>query len=212
MDSDHDGCGCRPAVGPDASPAYVRTLWVVAAANFAMFLVGVAVAVRGGSVAVNADMLDFLGDAVATAVGLLVIGRSPRVRTRVALTQGGVLGLLGLYALVAAGWRAFGGAAPEPIAMSVYGVLGLVVNVGSALLLMPFRKGDATVRAVWLYSRNDALGNLAVLCAAGLVAITATRWPDVVVGVVIAALFIHSAASILRQALAERGPNYVQHD
>lgn len=203
MTSGHDDCGCRPPIGPAASNGYVRTLWIVVGANFAMFLVGVSVAVRGGSVAVNADMLDFLGDAVATGVGLLVLKSSQSVRSMVGLGQGIALGLLGIYALVVAIARAFGGVTAEPIAMSIYGVLGLVVNVGSALLLMPFRQGDASARAVWLYSRNDALGNVAVLIAAGMVAVTFTRWPDVVVGAVIAILFSQAALSIVRQSLAE---------
>ncbi|HMO86824.1 MAG TPA: cation transporter [Lacipirellulaceae bacterium] len=197
-----NGCddGCRPTNLEGASPAYVRTLWVVVAANFAMFLVGAVVAFRGGSVAVNADMLDFLGDAVATGIGLLVIGRSLRARNRVSFWQGLALGALGVYALLTALMRAFVGATAEPLAMTTYGVLGLIVNVGSALLLMPFRKGDANVRAVWLYSRNDALGNLAVLAAAGLVALTSSRWPDVAVGLIIAALFIHAAVEIVKRS------------
>jgi cation diffusion facilitator family transporter len=199
------GCtdGCSPKVEQGASPAYVRVLWLVVLLNGAMFFVGVAIALIGRSVSVRADVLDFLGDAVATAVGLLLVGRSARTRATVSFWQGVVLGALGVYALVSAVQRAFGGEVPEALTMGIYGVLGLCVNVGSALLLLKHRNGDSNVRAVWLYSRNDAIGNIAVLGAAGATWLTGVRWPDVLVGAAIAALFLHSAFEIVRRARAE---------
>lgn len=197
-----DGCGAK-AVEAANTPAYVRTLWLVVAMNAAMFVVGVLVTAAGGSVSVRSDLLDFLGDAVATGVGLLLIGRSAIVRSMASLWQGLALGALGLFALGSAVSRAFRGDAPEPFGMGLYGILGLCINLGAALLLLRHRKGDASVRAVWLYSRNDALGNVAVMGAAALVALTATRWPDVVVGLGIAALFLHSSIEIIREARRE---------
>lgn len=199
------GCtdGCSPKIEHGASPAYVRVLWLVVLLNGAMFLVGVAIALIGRSVSVRADVLDFLGDAVATAVGLVLVGRSKRTRATVSFWQGIVLGALGVYALVSAVQRVFGGEVPEALAMGIYGVLGLCVNVGSALLLLRHRNGDSNVRAVWLYSRNDAIGNIAVLVAAGITWFTELRWPDILVGAAIAALFLHSAIEIVRRARAE---------
>ncbi len=197
-----DGCGVK-AVEAANTPAYVRTLWLVVVMNAAMFVIGVFVTATGGSVSVRSDLLDFLGDAVATGVGLLLIGRPAAVRSIASLWQGLALGALGLFALGSAVSRAFGGVTPEPYGMGLYGILGLCVNLGAALLLLRHRKGDASVRAVWLYSRNDAIGNVAVLAAAGLVALTATRWPDVVVGFGIAALFLHSSFEIIRDAQRE---------
>lgn len=199
---DCDSCGAKAVERAD-SPAYVRVLWLVVILNAAMFVVGVFITATGGSASVRSDLLDFLGDAVATGIGLLLIGRSKAIRARASFWQGVALGGLGLFALVSAIAKAMGGLAPEPVGMGLYGIAGLAVNLGAALLLLKHRKGDASVRAVWLYSRNDAIGNVAVLVAAALVAATASRWPDVVVGLGIAALFLQSAVSIIRDARRE---------
>jgi cation diffusion facilitator family transporter len=191
-----DTCGAK-AIETSQSPAYVRTLWIVVGMNAAMFAVGIVVTATSRSVSVQADLLDFLGDAVATGIGLLMVGRAARVRGLASYGQGLALGALGLFALISAVLRIFAGTTPEPLGMSVYGVLGLCVNLGAALLLLKHRKGDASVRAVWLYSRNDAIGNVAVMVAAALVAATGTRWPDIAVGIAIAALFLHSAWEIV---------------
>lgn len=199
------GCSddCSPKVEPDSSTAYLRVLWLVVLLNGAMFFVGLAVAIFGHSVSVRSDVLDFLGDTLATAAGLVLVGRSQKVRATASFWQGIVLGALGLYALVSAALRVFGGVSPEPLSMGAYGVVGFCVNVGAAVLLLKHRHGDSNVRAVWLYSRNDALGNVAVFIAAALTWATAHRWPDVVVGVVIAGLFLHSAYEIVRRARRE---------
>jgi len=199
---DCDTCGLKAAEKAD-SPAYVRVLWLVVAMNAAMFVLGAFIAATGGSASVRSDLLDFLGDAVATGIGLLLIGRSKSLRAKASFWQGVALGGLGLFALGSAVAKALGGLPPEPLGMGLYGVLGLAVNLGAALLLLKHRKGDASVRAVWLYSRNDAIGNVAVLVAATLVAVTASRWPDALVGFGIAALFLQSAASIIRDARRE---------
>ena len=201
-----DNCGCEPdeSALEGATPAYQRTLWIVVGLNAAMFLVGGTVAVFGRTVSVQADALDFLGDALATGIGLILIGRSSYARATMALWQGAVLGALGLFALGSALYRVVAAMQPSAEAMSVYGALGLAVNVTCAVLLLRFRAGDATARAVWLYSRNDAFGNVAVLIAAGAVALTGSHWPDLAAGTIIAILFLSSANGILRQAVAER--------
>jgi Co/Zn/Cd efflux system component len=196
-----DGCGAKAADG--AMPAYRRVLWLVVALNGGMFLIGAVVAVLGRSVSVQSDVLDFLGDSVATGMGLILAGRSPATRAKASLWQGLALGALSLFVLGGAFYRAFAGVMPEALGMGVYGALGLIVNLGSALLLIKHRNGDANVRAVWLYSRNDAIGNIGVLLAAGAVALLGRRWPDVAVGVAIAGLFLHSAYEIIRQSRRE---------
>ena len=89
--------------------------------------------------------------------------------------------------------------------MGVFGVIALVINVAAAWVLVPHRKDDANVRAVWLFSRNDALGNVAVVIAAGLVAWTGTPWPDLAVAAIIAGLFLQSAWEIMNHARADLG-------
>ncbi|NEX91145.1 cation transporter [Caulobacter sp. 17J65-9] len=199
----HDSC-CGAVENLDgASPSYKRALWLVVALNGAMFLIGGTIAVLGRTVSVQADALDFLGDALATGVGLVLIGRSARVRSTAALWQGVALAALGLFTAGSVLWRVFVGTHPEALSMGAYGTLGLIVNVTCALLLVKHQGRDATARAVWLYSRNDAIGNVAVLVAAGLVVATATRWPDLVAAAVIATLFLHSAFTIIRDARGE---------
>ena len=196
-----DACGGKAAEG--ASPAYRRVLWIVVALNAGMFVIGAAVALLGRSVSVQADVLDFLGDSLATGAGLILASRSRTTRAKASLWQGLALGALGLFVLGSAIYRAFTGTMPEALGMGIYGVLGLAVNLGSALLLLKHRNGDANVRAVWLYSRNDAIGNVGVLIAAATVALLGQRWPDVAVGVAIAGLFLHSAYEIIRQSRSE---------
>lgn len=200
---DEDQCRSDIA-GAARTPGYVRALRLVVVLNAAMFFLGGAIALMGRSVSVQADALDFFGDAVATGIGLALVGAAAQIRNRVAFWQGTALGGLGLFTLGSALWRIQFPATPAASAMGLYGVLGLAINVASALLLLRHREGDATVRAVWLYSRNDAIGNIAVLAASGVVAWTGSHWPDIAVGAVLAALFLHAAYEILRQASRER--------
>ncbi|MEX1184030.1 MAG: cation transporter [Gemmatimonadota bacterium] len=148
----------------------------------------------------KADALDFVGDGLITVLGLVAIRRSASWRARTALIQGGFLALLGLGVLANTTYRTFVHQMPSSEAMGVLAALALIVNLAAATLLLPHRTGDSNVRAVWLFSRNDALGNLLVLVAAGLVALTGTPWPDVLVGAGVAALFLQSSLVIIRSA------------
>jgi Co/Zn/Cd efflux system component len=147
--------------------------------------------------------LDFLGDGLISFLGLVAVGWGMAARARAALLQGAFLGFLGLGVLVATVYRVLVLQQPEPLLMGGFAAVALVVNVLAAVVLIPHRKGDANVRAVWLFSRNDAIGNLAVVLAAGLVWWTATPWPDLVVAIIIAGLFLHSSWSIIRDARAD---------
>jgi copper chaperone CopZ len=191
---------------PDAAhvtPAYRRALWIVVLLNVGYGLVEMVGGFLSGSQAVKADALDFLGDGFITFLGLLAIGWSLLWRARAALLQGIFLGLMGLGVLGTTAYRALVQQQPEAELMGALGLVALVVNVASAAVLIPHRTGDANVRAVWLFSRNDAIGNAAVVLAAVLVAWTASPWPDLVVAVVIAGLFLNSAWSIVRDARAD---------
>lgn len=158
-----------------------------------------------GSQALKADALDFLGDGVITLFGLLAIGWSLAWRARAAMIQGLFLAALGIGVLATTGYRVLVLHTPEADIMGVFGVIALVINVAAVWVLVPHRKGDANVRAVWLFSRNDALGNVAVVIAAGLVAWTGTPWPDLAVAAIIAGLFLHSAWEIMNHARADLG-------
>lgn len=184
---------------------YRRALWIVVLLNVSYGVIEAVGGFMADSQALKADALDFFGDGVITLLGLLAIGWSLVWRARSALIQGLFLGALGIGVLANTAYRVLVVGEPEAELMGLFGVVALVVNVTAALVLIPHREGDANVRAVWLFSRNDALGNAAVVVAAGLVAITDTRWPDLAVAAVVAALFLQSSWSIVRGALQELG-------
>ena len=184
-------------------PAYRRALWIVVGLNLGYGVVEMVGGFWAGSQALLADALDFVGDGAITFLGLLAIGWSLAWRARSALIQGVFLGLLGLGVIGTTVWRAFTDAAPEAGLMGLFGLAALAVNVAAVLPLLRFREGDANMRAVWLFSRNDAIGNAAVVVAAGLVWWLGSAWPDLVVAFAIAGLFLHSAWSIIRDARAD---------
>ena len=198
------GCGGACEVSFDgASNEFKKALWLVIAINGAMFLVEMSAGFLGRSMALKADALDFLGDTLTYAISFWAIGKSLRLRSRVAMLKGMSLGGMGLFVLGATLYRFFFIGRPDEMVMGVIGAMALAANLTSVLILMRHRDGDANVRSVWLCSRNDAIGNLAVLAAAGLVHLTASPWPDLIVAFLMASLFLNSAGKILRQARQE---------
>lgn len=194
---------CRHGEQPHHAPTYRRALWLVVALNLGYGICEIFGALLADSQALLADALDFVGDGSITLLGLLAIGW-PRVwRGRAALLQGIFLGALGVGVLVTTAYRVLILNGPAAELMGFVGLGALAVNVVAALLLMPHRTGDANVRAVWLFSRNDAIGNVAVVAAAVLVALTQTPWPDLAVAAGIATLFLHSAWAIIIDARRE---------
>lgn len=182
------------------TPAYRRALWLVVALNAGFGVIEGVGGVIARSQSLQADALDFLGDGLITWLGVLAFGWRPAWRARAALLQGLFLGVLGLGVLGTTTYRVFATQQPRAEVMGLLGIAALAVNVACAVILIPHRHGDANARAVWLFSRNDALGNLAVVVAAGLVAWSGTPWPDLAVALLIAALFLHSAWVIVRDA------------
>ena len=180
-----------------------RVLWVALAVNAAMFAIEIAAGFAAGSAALKADALDFLGDASNYAISLLALGLAGLWTSRAALVKGLSMGAFGLYILGDAALKIANGVVPEPAMMGGVGLLALAANAGVAVLLYRHRGGDANRRSAWLCSRNDAIGNLAVLAAAGTVFLTDTAWPDIIVAAVMAGLELTSARSIILHALAE---------
>lgn len=186
------------------SPTYKRRLWIVIALNAGMFAVEMTAGQLAGSQALQADALDFFGDALTYGISLAVIGASVRVRSTAALAKGISLLLMGLWVAGTTVYQIFAAAVPEAQVMGVVGFMALLANLASVALLISYKDGDANVRSVWLCSRNDAIGNIAVMIAALGVWGTATGWPDLIVAGIMATLFLSSAFQIIRQALAER--------
>lgn len=204
-DNDSDSCGCTgdtQRAGRD--PAYRRALWIVVILNVGFALIEIVAGFLSGSQALKADALDFLGDGSITFVGLLALAWAEAIRSRVALAQGLFLAALGVSVITMAIWRALNAVPPEADIMGGVGLVALAVNVTAALVLARYRQGgDAQARAIWLFSRNDALANIAVVIAAGFVYWLDSAWPDLVVAGAIALLFIHSALRIIRDARGE---------
>lgn len=182
---------------------YRQALVAVIVINAAMFVVELLGGAWAGSQALKADALDFLGDALTYGLSLWVIGRSLRTRASAALLKGISLALMGVWVLGSTIWQVWILGVPSAGIMGAIGVMALVANMASVLILLRYRDGDANVRSVWLCSRNDAIGNVAVIGAAVLVAFTASPWPDLVVAALMAGLFLKSSVSIIRQAMGE---------
>lgn len=200
-----DDC-CKAACGTTATlndPRWRRALWIALGVNAGMFAVEMAAGAAADSRALQADALDFLGDAANYAISLLVAGMALAWRARAALAKGLTLVGLGGWVMITAILAALGGAAPEPELMGVIGALALAANTGVAIMLYRFRTGDANMRSVWICSRNDAVGNIAVMAAALGVFGTGTAWPDLIVAAILALLGISGGIQIVQQARFE---------
>lgn len=187
-----------------ASAGFKRALWWVIAINASMFVVEMLGGAWVGSQALKADALDFLADAATYGLSLWVIGRSVKTRANAAIVKGISLLLMGAWVLSSSLYQVMFLQVPVAPLMSLVGLLALIANVISVLILMRYKDGDANVRSVWLCSRNDAIGNVAVIMAAGAVWYTQSAWPDLLVAIFMAGLFTRSAVQILKQAWAER--------
>lgn len=182
---------------------YRRALWFALAVNVAMLVVEIAASWKTGSVSLLADAVDFFGDAANYAVSLAVFSLGHVWRTRTAMLKGASMAGFGLFVLSRAAWTAVAGGVPDAKVMGFVAVLALVANGTVAAVLYTFRDGDADMRSVWLCSRNDAIGNLAVLLAAFGVFGTGTGWPDLLVAAVMGLLALSSARSVIVQARGE---------
>lgn len=197
-----------PPPGPDPQDierarVYRRALWIALVVNAAMFCIEIGSGLSSGSQSLLADSLDFLGDAANYGLSLAVLGAASALRARAAQVKALSMALFGLGVLASALWHAASGTVPQAETMGLIGTLALAANLGVAFLLYAHRSGDANMRSVWLCTRNDALGNVAVLLAALGVFGTGSAWPDLLVAAAMAALALHSSAQVLRQARGE---------
>ncbi len=197
------GCCGNDTNFDGVSDEYKRRLWIVIAINAVMFVVEMVSGHLAKSQALQADALDFLGDTLTYGLSLAVIGASVQIRTRAALAKSYSLLLMGTWVLGSTIHRVFYSEVPTADVMGVVAVLALIANLASVLILVKFKDGDANVRSVWLCSRNDAIGNVAVIFAAVAVAFTGYAWPDLLVAGIMASLFLSSAVQIMKQALYE---------
>jgi len=198
------GCSCGTQRFDGMSAAFRKALWIVIAINATMFAVEMTAGAVARSQALKADALDFLGDTLTYGISLFVLGMSLRTRATAALFKGISLGAMGLFVFGSTAYHVLVLGVPLAPVMGLVGILALAANMASVVVLMRFKDGDANVRSVWLCSRNDAIGNVAVVAAAGAVWLTGTAWPDLIVAGALASLFLWSSVQIVRQALDER--------
>ncbi|WP_346659119.1 cation transporter [Bradyrhizobium sp. 191] len=182
-------------------------MWIALAVNGVMFLAEIGSGIAAGSASLQADALDFLGDTANYAISLGVAGMVLVWRARAALLKGITLLALAFWVIGITAFQARSGTLPKAEVMGVVGTLALVSNAAVAVMLFRYRAGDANMRSVWICSRNDAIGNLAVLLAAAGVFGTGTGWPDIIVAAIMAALGISGGVQIIRHAVSELRPS-----
>ena len=185
------------------NPVFRKVLWVALLVNFTMFFVEIIASHIGDSMSLQADALDFFGDAANYAISLFVLGMALHLRARASVVKGLTMGLFGLWVIGAALYRVFVGSEPESMIMGSIAVIALIANMSVAVMLYRFREGDSNMQSIWLCSRNDAIGNMAVLIAAVGVTASASRWPDLIVAIIIASLSLSAAYTILKLAFQE---------
>jgi len=196
-----DAC-CAPPK-PTADPRYRRILWIALVLNVAMFVVEIVGGLQTGSVSLLADAIDFFGDAANYGLSLFVLDMALASRARASLLKAASMAAFGVFVLGRAAWSFMAGITPEPVAMGLIALLALAVNVAVALMLYRYRTGDSNMRSVWICSRNDALGNIAVALAALGVFGSGQAWPDLLVAAGMAMLALTGAWSVMRHARAE---------
>ncbi|MBP6504855.1 MAG: cation transporter [Rhodoferax sp.] len=206
---DHDTPGVETIVN---LARYRKILWIALIVNATMFLVEIGAGVQAGSLSLLADAVDFAGDALNYAVSLAVLASALAWRARAAILKAVSMIGFGLYVLGAALWSVWHGEVPQAMTMGAVALLALLANVVVAWMLYAFRDGDANMRSVWLCSRNDAIGNVAVFMAALGVFGTGSAWPDLVVASLMAALALHGGWTVLRQARGELGEGSANAD
>lgn len=194
---------------PPVDTKYRRILWIALVVNAAMFGVELISGWTAGSVSLLADAVDFFGDAANYGVSLFVLSLAPVWRSRTALAKGLTMGVYGVFVLGATAWHLASGTVPEARTMGLVGFLALLANGAVAVLLFAYRNGDSNMRSVWLCTRNDAIGNVAVMLAALGVFGTGAGWPDIVVAAVMGVLGLTAARSVIYHALREMRPDRV---
>ncbi|RJG06303.1 cation transporter [Noviherbaspirillum cavernae] len=196
-------CASNSSANAARDPRYRRALWIALIVNAAMFLIEIFGGMRSGSTSLLADAVDFFGDAANYAVALAVLSMAVVWRSRAALAKGLCMGAFGLFVIGKTAWSMAAGVVPEATTMGTIGFFALLANVGVAILLYTYRAGDANMRSVWLCTRNDAIGNVAVMLAALGVFGTGSAWPDWLVASLMGVLALSASISVVRDARRE---------
>ena len=195
--------GCSANTPTHQSSKYKKALWIVLILNLSMFFVEIVMGVKSGSTSLLSDSLDFLGDSANYLISLIVLPMALSYRAKASMIKGLTMGGFGLFILMTTVYRVFYGEMPSYSEMSIVGFLALLVNVSAVLVLLKFRDGDSNVRSVWVCSRNDAIGNVAVILAGMAVYFFQSKYPDLIVAFVLAFLALQASQEIIKRAWAE---------
>ena len=198
-----DCCSSQCSSSERLTPQYRKILWIALIINASMFVVEIFSGIHAESVSLMADAIDFFGDAMNYGVSLAVLSMSLAWRARTALLKGLTMGSFGLLILATAVWSMMHGATPKAETMGLIAFIALLANVSVAMMLYAYRDGDANMQSVWLCSRNDAIGNMAVMMAALGVWGSNSAWPDLVVAVIMASLGVSAAMQVIKKARSE---------
>ncbi len=191
-------------------PKYRRAVWIALVVNLSMFGAEIVASQVSGSVSLMADAIDFFGDAGNYGISLAVVGLSLATRAKAAPFKATCMGAFGVFILGKAAWSLKTGVAPAAATMGVIDVLGLSANLSVTFMLYRFREGDANTRSVWICTRNDAIGNVAVLLAAVGVFGSGSAWPDLLAAAAMAGLALTVAATVLKHARRELRPAHAR--
>lgn len=184
-----------------------RVLWIVLAINASMFLVELVVGVLSQSTALMADSLDMLGDALVYSFSLFVLGKGIKWEAKASVLKGVIMLSFGIGVLAEAVYKILNPVVPEAGSMGITGAAALVMNSICFYLLWKHRGDNLNMQSTWVCSRNDLIGNVGVIIASGLTAVTASKWPDIAIGLSIAAMFVNSAIQVLREAKSALAQN-----
>lgn len=201
------GCGCEVEI-KDASQK--RVLVVLLVINALMFVVELGFGWIAESTALIADSLDNLADAVVYGIGLYAVGRSMVHKANAALLSGYFQAALGVLIVLDIGRRVWMGSEPASELMIIVGFAALVANVICLLLMQKHRNGEVHMRASWIFSKNDVIANIGVMTAGGLVAMLGSRWPDIVIGIIVATVILRGARTIVVDAKKTLADNRVE--
>ncbi len=201
MSSCHDHCNNSGQLGVSAE--YRKVLWICLIANALMFVVQMIASYAAHSVSLLANSADFFSDAANYGISLYVLDQSLRQRAKASLFKGISLGLVGLWVAFETLHHALQPELPKPLIMAAISVVALAVNVGCAMLLYKYRGGDSNRESVWICSRNDAIGNIAVMIAAAGVFASSTIWPDIIVAAILGWLAVSGSWRIIKSARKE---------
>lgn len=194
---------CQIDAQSATSGEYRKILWVCLVANGIMFVVQMVASYIAGSVSLLANSADFLSDAANYGISLFVLSKTLRIKAKASIIKGVSLGMVGLWVAFETFDHSLEQSIPKPDIMVTVSIIALIVNVGCAVLLYRYRKGDSNASSVWLCSRNDAIGNIAVMFAAGGVFALGSAWPDIIIAAILAWLALSASWQIVMAARKE---------